>query len=119
MSLIHEIVPFLDRKIQLVCLECKHHPGQRCEGTCLQCSKPVCLKCIITGPHKGHETEELTKTQENLKQKIEKDKEEIKAKIIPKYQRKNNEIEGSISVTKTQFDDEKIGIKKWTQFLTK
>ena len=60
MSLIHEIVPFLDRKIQLVCPECQHHPGQRCEEICLQCSEPVCLKCIISVPHKGHEVEELT-----------------------------------------------------------
>ena len=67
-SLSHDIVPFLDRKIQLECPECHHHPGQRCEANCLKCSEPVCFKCVISGPHKGHEVEELTKTHENIKQ---------------------------------------------------
>ena len=111
-SLIHEIVPFLDRKIQLVCPECQHHPGQRCEANCLQCSEPVCFKCVISGPHKGHEVEELTKTHENIKQKIEKDTVEIKAKIIPEYQRKNAEIEKSMSKTKSQFDQIKTESEK-------
>nr|XP_022306312.1 tripartite motif-containing protein 2-like [Crassostrea virginica] len=111
-SLIHEIVPFLDRKIQLVCPECQHHPGQRCEANCLQCSEPVCFKCVISGPHKGHEVEELTKIHENIKQKIEKDTVEIKAKIIPEYQRKNAEIEKSMSKTKSQFDEIKTESEK-------
>ena len=66
-SLIHDIVPFLDRKIQLVCPECQHHPGQRCEANCLQCSEPVCFRCVISGPHKRHEIEELTKTYDDIK----------------------------------------------------
>ena len=111
-SLSHDIVPFLDRKIQLVCPECQHHSGQRCEAHCLQCSEPVCLKCIISGPHKGHEVEELTKNHENIKQKIEKDKEEIKAKLLPKYQRKYAEIENSMSKTRSKFDDIKIESEK-------
>nr|XP_022312161.1 tripartite motif-containing protein 3-like [Crassostrea virginica] len=111
-SLIHEIVPFLDRKIQLVCPECQLHPGQRCEANCLQCSEPVCFKCVISGPHKGHEVEELTKTHEYIKQKIEKDTVEIKAKIIPEYQRKNAEIENSMSKTKSQFDQIKTESEK-------
>ena len=111
-SLSHDIVPFLNRKIQLVCPECQHHPGQRCEANCLQCSEPVCFKCVISGPHKGHEVEELTKTHENIKQKIEKDTVEIKAKIIPEYQRKNAEIEKSMSKTKSQFDQIKTESEK-------
>ena len=101
-------MPFLDRKIQLVCPECQHHPGQRCEANCLQCSEPVCFRCVILGPHKRHEIEELTKTYDDIKKKIEKDKEEIKTKIIPEYRRKQAEIENSMSTTKTQFDDIKI-----------
>ena len=87
-----------------MCPECQHHPGQRCEANCQQCSEPACFICYISDPHQEHKVEELSKTHENLKQKIKKHNEEIKAKIIPKYQRKNNEI-GSISLTKTQFDD--------------
>ena len=67
---------------------------------------------MISGPHKGHEVEELTKTHQNIIQKIEKDTGETKDKIIPKYQRKNAEIENSMSKTKTQFDEIKTESEK-------
>ena len=72
-----------------MCPECQHHPGKRYEANCLQCSEPVCFQWVISGLHKGHEVEELTKTHEIIKQKVEKDTGEIKAKIFPKYHRKN------------------------------
>ena len=50
-SLIHEIVPFIERKIQVVFPECRKHSGQRCEVNCKKCNIPVCIKCIGLGPH--------------------------------------------------------------------
>ncbi|XP_022304288.2 uncharacterized protein LOC111111540 [Crassostrea virginica] len=104
-SLSHDIVPFLDRKIQLVCPECQHHPGQRCEANCLRCSVPVCFKCVISGPHEKHKLEELTKTHEKRTQRIAVDTDEIKSELIPKYQGKNITYESSVSETHTQFVD--------------
>ena len=68
-------------------MECQHHPGQRCEANYLQCNEPICFKCYISGPYQEHKVEELPKTHENLKKKIEKDNQEIKDYIIVKYQR--------------------------------
>ncbi|XP_078330865.1 uncharacterized protein LOC144624772 [Crassostrea virginica] len=76
-SLIHEIVPFLERKIQLVFPEC---------------------------PHKGHDVEELTEIHENKVRKIKSDTEEIKANIIPKYQNEDQNIVNTISKTKSKID---------------
>ena len=104
-TLIHEIVPFLERKIQLVFQECREHSGQRCEVNCNKCNKPVCVKCIVSGPHKGHDVEELTETHENKIRKIKSDTEEIKAKIIPKYQREDHKIGNTISKTKSKIED--------------
>ncbi|XP_078330269.1 uncharacterized protein LOC111117373 [Crassostrea virginica] len=104
-SLIHEIVPFLDRKIQLVFPECREHSGQRCELNCKQCNQPVCVKCIASGPHKGHDVEELTETHEMKIRKIKSDTEEIKAKIIPKYQNEDHKIGNIISTTKSNIED--------------
>ena len=50
-SLIYEIVPFLEKKIQFVFPECREHSGQRCEVNCKKCNRPVCVKCIVSGPH--------------------------------------------------------------------
>ena len=47
---------------------------------------------VTNRPNSSVTVEKLTKTHKNIKQKIEKDKEEIKAKLIPKYQRKYAEI---------------------------
>ena len=104
-SLIHEIVPFLERKIQLVFPECREHSGQRCEVNCKKCNKPVCVKCIVSGPHKGHDVEELIETHGKKIQKIKSDTEEIKAKIIPKYQNEDHKIGNTISTTKSKIED--------------
>nr|XP_022312067.1 uncharacterized protein LOC111117297 [Crassostrea virginica] len=104
-SLIHEIVPFLERKIQLVFPECREHSGQRCEVNCKKCNQPVCVKCIVSGPHKGHDVEELTETHENKIRRIKSDTEEIKAKIIPKYQNQDQNIGNTISKTISKIDD--------------
>ena len=77
--------------------ECREHPGQRFGINCKKCNKPVCVKCIASGPHKGHDVEELTETHENKIRKIKSDTEEIKAKIIPKYQNEDQNIGNTIS----------------------
>nr|XP_022312181.1 uncharacterized protein LOC111117373 [Crassostrea virginica] len=104
-SLMHEIVPFLERKIQLVFPECREHSGQRCEVNCKKCNHPVCVKCIVSGPHKGHDVAELTETHENKVRKIQSDTEEIKTKIIPKYQNEDHRIGNTISKTKSKIND--------------
>ncbi|XP_078330162.1 uncharacterized protein LOC111116726 isoform X1 [Crassostrea virginica] len=105
MSLPHDIVPFLERKIQLVFPECREHTGQRCELNCKKCNTPVCVKCIASGPHKGHDVEELTETHEKKIRKIKSDTEELKAKIIPKYKKEDHKIGNSISKTKSKIED--------------
>nr|XP_022312012.1 tripartite motif-containing protein 2-like [Crassostrea virginica] len=104
-SLMHEIVPLLERKIQLVFPECREHSGQRCEVNCKKCYEPVCVKCIGLGPHKGHDVEELTETYEKKIRKIKSDTEEINAKIIPKYQKEDDKIGNTISENISKIDD--------------
>ncbi|XP_078330870.1 uncharacterized protein LOC144624775 [Crassostrea virginica] len=101
----HEIVPLLERKIQLVFPECREHSGQRCEVNCKKCNEPVCVKCIGLGPHKGHDVEELTETYEKKIRKIKSDTEEIIAKIIPKYQKEDDKIGNTISENISKIDD--------------
>ncbi|XP_022311387.2 uncharacterized protein LOC111116688 [Crassostrea virginica] len=103
-SLVHEIVP--ERKIQLEFPEYREHSSQRREVSCKKCNIPVCVKCIVSGPHKGHDEEELeNETHENKIQKIKFDTEELKSKIIPKYQIEDHKIGNTISKTKSNIED--------------
>ena len=119
-SLSHDVVPFLHRKIQLALPECREHPGHRCEAHCNNCNQPACIKCILSGPHKGHAAEELSKTHESKVQKIIKETQLITTKIIPNYQKKDVEIETTMSeaklnmitLKKKMLDSSNCGIKK-------
>ena len=104
-SMSHEIAPFLDRKTKLVLPECNEHSGQRCEVNCKECNTPLCLKCIVSGSHKGHDVEELTEYHESIIRKIKSDTEEMQAKLIPKYQKADVEIGKKISKTKSILND--------------
>ncbi|XP_078328812.1 uncharacterized protein LOC144623842 [Crassostrea virginica] len=104
-SLPHDIVPFLDRKIQVAYPECQEHFGQRREVNCNKCNTPVCIKCFALGPHKGHDDEDLTETHANKIRNIKSDTEEMKEKLIPKYHKEDIEIRKKISKTKSKLDD--------------
>lgn len=101
-SLGHDIVSFTNRKIRLVFNECEFHPGQRCEVHCQQCHKPVCVMCIL-GKHKNHEAVDLSSIVENKKKMIEDEIEEIEAKLVPKFKKRNAELNALIDTVKTEF----------------
>ena len=100
----HDIVSFLDRRIQLAFPECQKHSGRRCEAHCQQCHTPVCIMCVI-GPHKGHDAEELSKTHERKIQKIKYDTQKLQVKVIPQYQEEYTKTGNTMSQAKSRFDD--------------
>nr|XP_022303444.1 uncharacterized protein LOC111111011 [Crassostrea virginica] len=102
-SLPHDIVPFLHKQAQLVFSACQEHIGQRCEVNCKECKKPVRFNCIVSDTQTEHALEEYIKTHQI--RKIKSDTEEIHAKLIPKYQKKDVEIGKKISKAKSKFDD--------------
>ena len=48
------------------------------------CNTPVCVKCIASGSHEGHDVEEFTETHENKIWEKKSDTEEIKKKQYSK-----------------------------------
>nr|XP_022302209.1 uncharacterized protein LOC111110130 isoform X2 [Crassostrea virginica] len=107
------------RKIQMALPECREHPGQRCEAHCNNCNQSACIKCILSGLHKGHAAEELSKTHERKVQKRIKETQLITTKIIPNYQKKDVEIETTMSEAKLEcdhFGKENVRLKQmWHQ----
>ena len=84
---------------------CKDHAGQRCESHCINCDAPVCVKCILSGPHEDQKVEKLKETFERRKQEAISKTAEMKEKFSPKCKKENTDIELAMSKAKTHFGD--------------
>lgn len=104
-SLSHDIVPFQNRKLQLVLPVCESHAGQRCEAHCQKCQIPVCTKCLI-GLHNGHESEEISTLVDRKRQDIRKETEEIEGTLISKFNSTLENIESKITKIKEVYTKE-------------
>ncbi|XP_022298304.2 uncharacterized protein LOC111107407 [Crassostrea virginica] len=97
----HDIIHFKSRNIPLVSIQCRGHPGQKCEAYCRQCQIPVCIKCLI-GPHKGHDVEELSFSIKN------RGTEENDSQLISKYHTdfRDNSVQVQIEYDTTEDENE-------------
>lgn len=98
----HDIVPFRNRKIQIVFPLCKFHPGQRCEVQCNKCQTPICIMCCI-GYHKRHSAIELVEFFEMKKQEIQTETREIEDSLIPIYSKRDVYLHHQISKMTAEF----------------
>lgn len=92
----HDIVPFRNRKTQIVFPLCKFHPSQRCEVHCKKCQTPICNMCCI-GYHKRHSAVELVEFFETKKQEIQMETREIENSLIPSYSERDVYMNDQIS----------------------
>jgi hypothetical protein len=47
-------------------IDCKIHPGNKCEIHCQQCRIPVCNRCIVSGDHKNHDFKDTNDEPEGV-----------------------------------------------------
>ncbi|XP_062572156.1 E3 ubiquitin-protein ligase TRIM71-like [Saccostrea cucullata] len=111
----HDIVPFKNRKIQLVFPECEFHPNQRCEVYCQKCDVPVCLKCLL-GSHNGHNIKDMPENFNDKKKEIEEETQEIESTLIPMYQKENLETESILLNSKAEYDELEKEVEKQRKF---
>ncbi|XP_061178855.1 E3 ubiquitin-protein ligase TRIM71-like [Saccostrea echinata] len=91
----HDIVPFKDRKQELIFTPCPFHQGQRCEAHCKQCDVNVCIKCIL-GNHASHPVLEMAEAIKKKKDEIEQETHEIQSVIIPKFRKEKEKSKSNI-----------------------
>ncbi|XP_048766885.2 uncharacterized protein LOC125673955 [Ostrea edulis] len=65
--------------------KCLKHADKDCEIYCESCHIPVCIACVSSGKHKGHDISDILETLGSKKQRIQKDLEELENKIYPRY----------------------------------
>lgn len=110
----HDIVPFRNRKTQIVFPLCKFHPSQRCEVHCKKCQTPICIMCCI-GYHKRHSAVELVEFFETKKQEIQMETREIENSLIPSYSERDvymNDQISKITAELSKVEKEKARLEK-------
>lgn len=65
-------------------LNCADHYSKQLECFCCPCKKPVCTECIVWS-HNGHAVQPLSIAYREIRDQLQKKKEEIENKLLPKY----------------------------------
>nr|XP_034334968.1 uncharacterized protein LOC117692070 [Crassostrea gigas]XP_034334969.1 uncharacterized protein LOC117692070 [Crassostrea gigas] len=91
----HKVVPFKKRGLNP---KCSKHSTQLCELYCEHCVVPICVECVSSREHLGHEQVGILKM---LDTKKERDLKELENTIFPKYK----EIATNIPVQKTNLKE--------------
>nr|XP_019923776.2 uncharacterized protein LOC109619031 [Crassostrea gigas] len=88
----HKVVPFQERKSSLIFPTCKLHSNKTSHLQCKSCDALLCVLCIASDEHKGHDFIVLEDIYKTKKECIEKDTREIKKAIAPTYEEIRNEL---------------------------
>ncbi|XP_061165601.1 E3 ubiquitin-protein ligase TRIM71-like [Saccostrea echinata] len=101
----HKIVDFKDRTSTTTYPACTSHDTELCEMYCKQCDIPVCISCLASNQHLGHELSKLLQILEEKKKLIIKEQFELKDIIYPTYLDIVSDIQNRMSQLEKEFGD--------------
>ncbi|XP_056006500.1 E3 ubiquitin-protein ligase TRIM36-like [Ostrea edulis] len=83
----HNVVPFI-KHIQPTpnYPKCPKHAEKHCELHCEECNIPVCIACVSSGKHKGHDMSDILEKLSTKTESLQKDLEELEKRIYPRYE---------------------------------
>lgn len=79
----HNVVPLKQRRSTTNYPKCPTHTSKQCELHCKQCNIPICIRCVSSAAHRGHEFVNLMKTHLKKKGFIRRDLQELEKSIFP------------------------------------
>lgn len=90
----HKVVPFQFRGCTIYC---QKHIYKLCEHYCEQCNIPICVLCVSSWKHRGHQVIKVVDKLKSRKEVLQRDLKELEKQLFPKYQ----EIASNIKDQKT------------------
>ncbi|XP_062571646.1 E3 ubiquitin-protein ligase TRIM71-like [Saccostrea cucullata] len=108
----HKIVKFHDRQSTPLYPRCTTHAKERCEMYCKQCDIPVCLSCLASKQHLGHELSKVLQVLEEKKDIIVKERNELIDTIYPTYQDIASNVQNRMSQLEKEYGDLSTAIIK-------
>ncbi|XP_052709979.1 E3 ubiquitin-protein ligase TRIM71-like [Crassostrea angulata] len=82
----HKVVPIKQRRFTSNFPECQKHSLKQCELYCEHCDIPICVQCVSSGEHLGHNVGGFTEKLQFKKEILLNDLQELEKSIYPKYQ---------------------------------
>ena len=90
--------------------KCKKHQRKKCELYCKQCTTPVCVQCISSQEHPGHEFMDLSEVVNRKKEKLKKSLHELVSTTLSKYRESASKIPNQKSYLRQTSDGLKTAI---------
>ncbi|XP_061167568.1 uncharacterized protein LOC133176464 [Saccostrea echinata] len=111
-SISHKVVSFQARKSTPLYPGCTYHSKERCKMFCKQCDIPVCISCIESNQHLGHELYKILRILDEKKESITKERNELNDTIYPTYQDIASDVQNRMSQFEKEYGDLSTAITK-------
>ncbi|XP_062621785.1 uncharacterized protein LOC134283339 isoform X3 [Saccostrea cucullata] len=108
----HKVVKFQARKSTPLYPGCTIHDKERCEMYCKQCDIPVCLSCLASKQHLGHELSKILQVLDEKKDIIMKERNELNKTIYPTYQDIASDVQNRMNQLEKEYGDLSTTITK-------
>nr|XP_022289483.1 E3 ubiquitin-protein ligase TRIM36-like isoform X2 [Crassostrea virginica] len=115
----HEVIPVEQTMSKPFYPTCKKHLRKKCELYCKQCTNPICVQCISSQEHPGHEFMDLSEVVNRKKEKLKKSLQGLVSTTLPKYKEIASKIPNQKSYLRQTSDGLKTAIDDHGQKLHK
>ncbi|XP_055998994.1 uncharacterized protein LOC130047639 [Ostrea edulis] len=99
----HKVVPFLQRKVTPNYPKCPKHSEKHCELHCEECNIPVCITCVSSGKHKGHDMSDILEKLSAKTESLQKDLKELETRIYPRYEEMASHVQTEKAELETKY----------------
>ncbi|XP_056006867.1 tripartite motif-containing protein 45-like [Ostrea edulis] len=99
----HRVVPFIEKSSSPNYPKCPKHADKHCEFYCEKCDVPVCSTCVLSDKHRGHKISDVLKKLGSKTHGLQKDLEELEAKIYSRYEEMASDVQTEKAELETNY----------------